>query len=166
MSHDDHDEHEDSSIQQEFLTFVIGDESYALDIMKVKEIRGYEPVTKIANAPPFLKGVINLRGDIVPIVDLRIKFDVGEPVYNEFTIVIMLNIEDRIVGIVVDEVSDVIRVNMDDINPPPEFGVAFDSRFLHGLVTIDDLMIILVNIEALITSDELQLFEKKSLEQE
>ena len=166
MSHDDHDEHEDSSIQQEFLTFVIGDESYALDIMKVKEIRGYEPVTKIANAPPFLKGVINLRGDIVPIVDLRIKFDVGEPIYNEFTIVIMLNIDDRIVGIVVDEVSDVIRVNMDDINPPPEFGVAFDSRFLHGLVTIDDLMIILVNIEALITSDELQLFEKKSLEQE
>ncbi len=166
MSNSAHSEHEDLSSQQEFLTFVIGEESYALDIMKVKEIRGYEAVTKIANAPPFLKGVINLRGDIVPIVDLRIKFNVGEATYNEFTIVIMLNIEDRIVGIVVDEVSDVIKVSTDDISPPPEFGVAFDSKFLHGLVTMDENMIILVNIEALITSDELQLFEQKSFEQE
>ena len=166
MSNSAHSEHDDLKSQQEFLTFVIGEESYALDIMKVKEIRGYEAVTKIANAPSFLKGVINLRGDIVPIVDLRIKFNVGEATYNEFTIVIMLNIEDRIVGIVVDEVSDVIKVSTDDISPPPEFGVAFDSQFLHGLVTIDENMIILVNIEALITSEELQLFEHKSFEQE
>jgi len=154
------------SEQQEFLTFVIGEETYALDIMKVKEIRGYDAVTKIANAPSFLKGVINLRGDIVPIVDLRIKFNVGEPTYNQFTIVIMLNIASRIVGIVVDEVSDVIKGKSEDIKPPPEFGVAFDSQYLHGLVSLEDDMVILVNIEALITSDELQLFEKKPLEQE
>ena len=166
MSSNEIVEHDDSAVHEEFLTFVIGEESYALDIMKVKEIRGYEAVTKIANSPPFLKGVINLRGDIVPIVDLRIKFNVGEPTYNEFTIVIMLNIESRIVGIVVDEVSDVIKVNSEEIAPPPEFGVAFDSQFLHGLVTLDESMIILVNIEALITSDELQLFEQKTLEQE
>lgn len=149
------------SAMMEFLTFVLGDENYALDIMTVKEIRGYEAVTKIANAPDFIKGVINLRGDIVPIVDLRIKFDVGEATYNEFTIVIMLNVGDRIVGIVVDEVSDVIKVDESEIKPPPEFGVAFDSSYLLGLAPIDDLMIILVNIESLISSEELGLFESK-----
>ena len=84
---------------KEYLSFVLGDENYALDITTVKEIRGYEQVTKIANAPAFIKGVINLRGDIVPIVDLRIKFNVGEATYNDFTIVIMLNIQARIRGV-------------------------------------------------------------------
>jgi purine-binding chemotaxis protein CheW len=148
-----------SGTQQEFLTFVLGDENYALDIMTVKEIRGYEAVTKIANAPAYIKGVLNLRGDIVPIIDLRIKFQVGEATYDEFTIVIMLMIGDRVVGIVVDEVSDVIKVEDDDIRPPPEFGVAFDSAYLHGLTTINDQMIILVNIQKLISSDELGLFD-------
>src|SRR4051812_1718830 len=96
------------SVAQEFLTFTLGEENYALDILTVKEIRGYESVTKIANAPAFIKGVINLRGDIVPIVDLRIKFNVGQAIYNEFTIVIVLHIHNRIVGIVVDGVSDVV----------------------------------------------------------
>lgn len=146
---------------REFLSFVLGAEHYALDIMSVKEIRGYEKVTQIANAPSFIKGVINLRGDIVPIVDLRIKFNVGEATYNEFTIVIMLNVADRIVGIVVDAVSDVIRLADDAIRPPPEFGVAFDSRYLLGLVAIEDHMVILVNIERLISSDELGLVDKQ-----
>lgn len=145
--------------QQEFLSFVLSDEHYALDITCVKEIRGYEPVTKIANAPPFIKGVINLRGDIVPIIDLRLKFEVGEASYNEFTIVIMLNVLDRIVGIVVDGVSDVIRLTADDIRPPPEFGVAFDSKYLQGLASIEQNMVILVNIESLISSNELGLFD-------
>lgn len=146
---------------KEFLTFVLDDEHYALDIMSVKEIRGYETVTKIANAPPFIKGVMNLRGDIVPIVDLRLKFSVGKASYDEFTIVIMLNVAERIVGIVVDGVSDVIRLTEDEIRPPPEFGVAFESRYLLGLVPIDDHMVILVNIENLITSDELSLFDTR-----
>ena len=148
-----------SGSQQEFLTFVLGDENYALDIMTVKEIRGYEAVTKIANAPDYIKGVLNLRGDIVPIIDLRIKFQVGDATYDEFTIVIMLMIGDRVVGIVVDEVSDVIKVEDDDIRPPPEFGVAFDSAYLHGLTTISEQMIILVNIQKLISSDELGLHD-------
>ncbi|MDX5406020.1 MAG: chemotaxis protein CheW [Chromatiaceae bacterium] len=142
---------------QEFLSFVLGNEHYALDIMSVKEIRGYEPVTKIAKAPAFIKGVLNLRGDVVPIIDLRIKFDIGEPVYNEFTIVIMLNVLNRIVGIVVDAVSDVVTLQGDEILPPPEFGVAFDSNYLKGLATIDEKMLILVDIEALIGSEELGL---------
>lgn len=154
-----HDSQSSSEVQHEFLTFVLGAENYALDIMTVKEIRGYEDVTKIANAPNYIKGVLNLRGDIVPIVDLRLKFNVGEATYNEFTIVIMLMVGDRIVGIVVDEVSDVIKVNESDIKAPPEFGVAFDSSYLHGLTSINEQMIILVNIQKLITSNELGLLD-------
>lgn len=144
----------------EFLTFVLGDEHYGLEIMQVKEIRGYEEVTKIANAPDFIKGVLNLRGDIVPIVDLRLKFNVGEATYDEFTIVIMLHVFDRIVGIVVDGVSDVIVVSDDDIKPPPSFGVAFDSKYLHGLATLEERLVILVNIESLISSEEMCLFDQ------
>ncbi|GGO74455.1 chemotaxis protein CheW [Bowmanella pacifica] len=147
--------------QREFLTFVLGEEHYALDIMAVKEIRGYEPVTRIANAPAFIKGVLNLRGDIVPIVDLRMKFNVGEASYTEFTIVIMLNVDGRIVGVVVDGVSDVIALAEEEVRPPPEFGVAFDSQYLVGLATIDEQLVILVDIEKLISSEELSLFEQK-----
>ena len=146
----------------EFLSFVLGTEHYALDIMKVKEIRGYEAVTKIANAPPYIKGVLNLRGDVVPIVDLRIKFTIGEASYNEFTIVIMLNVLGRIVGIVVDAVSDVVTLKHSDIMPPPEFGVAFNSKYLRGLATVEERMLILVNIEALIGSDELGLIDART----
>jgi len=145
--------------KEEFLSFVLGDENYALDIMSVKEIRGYESVTKIANAPTFVKGVLNLRGDIVPIVDLRMKFNIGQATYDEFTIVIMLNVNDRIVGVVVDAVSDVVKLSEQEILPPPEFGVSFDSRFLRGLATVDEKMVILVNIAALIGSDELGLID-------
>jgi purine-binding chemotaxis protein CheW len=151
---------------KEYLSFVLADEHYALDIKTVKEIRGYEQVTKIANAPAFIKGVINLRGDIVPIVDLRLKFNVGEATYTEFTIVIMLNIQDRIVGIVVAGVSDVIRLMEDHILAPPEFGVAFDSRYLHGLADVDGQMVILVNIESLITSEEMGLVAPQSVNED
>jgi len=147
---------------KEFLSFVLGDEHYALDITTVKEIRGYEQVTRVANAPPYIKGVINLRGDIVPIIDLRIKFNVGEPTYNEFTIVIMLTIEGRILGIVVDGVSDVVCLSDDAILPPPEFGVTFDSKYLHGLADVNGEMVILVNILALVTSTELGLVDSAS----
>lgn len=146
---------------REFLTFTLGTENYGLEIMKVKEIRGYEPVTKIANAPAYVKGVLNLRGDIVPIIDLRLKFNVGEASYNEFTIVIMLHVQERIVGIVVDAVSDVVNLAADEIRPPPEFGVAFDSDYLYGLAQVGEQMVILLNIETLITSSELGLFDQK-----
>ena len=154
---------ETASLQkdQEFLTFTLGDENYALDILTVKEIRGYETVTKIANAPAFIKGVINLRGDIVPIVDLRIKFNVGNATYDEFTIVIVLHLRHRIVGIVVDGVSDVVSLNKEQLLPPPDFGVVFDSRYLLGLATINEQMIILVDIDELISSDEMGLFSQQ-----
>ncbi|MBI2381806.1 MAG: chemotaxis protein CheW [Gammaproteobacteria bacterium] len=149
--------HAGREIPQEFLTFSLGKEEYAIDILRVQEIRGYESVTAIANAPEFIKGVINLRGEIVPIVDLRIKFRVGEAKYDQFTVVIILNIFKRVVGIVVDGVSDVTALVSEQIKPPPEFGIAFDSQYLLGLGTLDERMLIIVDIEKLMSSEEMAL---------
>jgi purine-binding chemotaxis protein CheW len=143
----------------EFLTFTLGQEEYGIDILKVQEIRGYEDPTRIANAPPFIKGVINLRGVIVPIVDLRIKFNLGNPTYDQFTVVIILNIGKRVVGAVVDGVSDVIQLSSDNLRPAPEFGSSLDTQYLLGLGTIDNRMIILVDIERLMSSQEMALVE-------
>ena len=143
----------------ELLTFTLGAEEYAIDILKVQEIRGYEAVTRIANTPAFIKGVINLRGVIVPIVDMRIRFDLGEPVYNEFTVAIILNIGKRVIGVVVDSVSDVVSLAEDEIHPAPEFGT-FDTQFLLGLAIVNERMLILIDIERLMTSSEMALVEQ------
>ncbi len=143
----------------EYLTYTLGQEEYGIDILKVQEIRGYEPPTTIANAPPFLKGVINLRGVIVPIVDMRIKFNLGEPSYDQFTVVIILNIGRRVVGMVVDGVSDVIQLNSDNLRPAPEFSATLDTRHILGLGTVDERMIIVVDIERLMSSREMALIE-------
>ncbi|MDP2788420.1 MAG: chemotaxis protein CheW [Pseudomonadota bacterium] len=143
----------------EYLTFTLGAEEYAIDILKVQEIRGYDAVTKIANAPPFIKGVINLRGIIVPIVDLRIKFNLGNAAYDPFTVVIILNIGKRVMGIVVDGVSDVIQLNADNLHPSPEFSSILDTSYLLGLGTVEERMIIVVDIERLMSSQEMSLVE-------
>ena len=143
----------------EFLTFTLGKEEYGIDILKVQEIRGYDSVTTIANSPKFIKGVINLRGIIVPIVDMRIKFNLGNVEYNQFTVVIILNIGKRVVGMVVDGVSDVITLTSTQIKPAPEFGSTFDTEYLTGLGTIDERMLILVDIEKLMTSNDMELIE-------
>src|SRR5690606_20343983 len=117
----------------EYLTFTLGAEEYGIEILKVQEIRGYEAVTRIANAPPYIKGVMNLRGTIVPIVDLRIKFNLGEPTYDQFTVVIILNLHGRTIGIVVDGVSDVIALDGEQIRPAPDFGALVDTRYVTGL---------------------------------
>lgn len=145
---------------QEFLVFSLGDEEYAVDILKVQEIRGYENVTRIANAPDFIKGVTNLRGVIVPIVDLRIKFHLERVEYGGQTVVIVVNVADRIVGIVVDGVSDVMTLTPEQIKPAPEFGVTLSSDFLSGLGSLEDRMLVLVDIDKLLTSDEMALVEK------
>ena len=139
----------------EFLAFTLGSEEYGIDILKVQEIRGYDAVTRIANAPAFLKGVINLRGQIVPIVDMRIKFNLGTPTYNQFTVVIILNIQDRVVGMVVDSVSDVISLTAEQIKPAPDMGGALNTDYLIGLGTVDERMIILVDIDRLMSADEM-----------
>jgi len=145
---------------REFLTFTLGQEEYAIDILKVQEIRGYDAVTKIANTPDFIKGVINLRGIIVPIVDMRIKFHLGNVEYNQFTVVIILNVADRVVGMVVDGVSDVITLAPEQVRPAPEFGSAIDTRYVMGLGTVDERMLIVVDIEKLMTSQDMELVEQ------
>lgn len=143
----------------EYLVFTLGKEEYGIDILKVQEIRGYDQVTSIANTPPFIKGVINLRGTIVPIVDLRIKFNIGQPTYDQFTVVIILNVVGRVIGIVVDGVSDVISMSAEQVRPSPELGSALDTQYLKGLGTVDDRMIIITDIEKLLTSKEMELMD-------
>lgn len=126
----------------------------------MQEIRGYDNVTRIANAPDFIKGVANLRGVIVPIVDLRIKFRLESVTYDSHTVVIVVNIEDRVVGIVVDGVSDVMSLSPEQIKPAPEFGVSMPVDYLSGLGNLEDRMLVLVDIEKLLTSEEMALVEK------
>jgi len=145
---------------REFLTFTLGAEEYAIDILKVQEIRGYEPPTAIANMPPFIKGVINLRGVIVPIIDLRIKFGVGKAEYTPFTVVIVLSLGKRIVGIVVDGVSDVATLNAEQIRPAPDFSASVDTRYIEGLGTLDSRMLIVVDIHRLMLSSEMALVDE------
>lgn len=148
------------SADSEFLTFRLGAESYGIEILKVQEIRGYETPTSIANAPPFIKGVINLRGVIVPILDLRIKFQLSEAKYDEFTVAIILNIAGRVVGVVVDSVSDVLTLSEESIRPTPEFASAtFDTKYITGLGTVDEQLIILLDIEKLMTGADMALVD-------
>jgi len=144
---------------QEFLVFTLGDEEYGIDILKVQEIRGYDQVTRIANTPDFIKGVTNLRGVIVPIVDLRVKFCQVDVEYNDNTVVIVLNFGQRVVGIVVDGVSDVLSLAADQIRPAPEFAVTLSTEYLTGLGALGERMLILVNIEKLLNSDEMALLD-------
>jgi purine-binding chemotaxis protein CheW len=150
---------------QEYLLYTLGPEEYAIDILKVQEIRGYEAPTTIANAPGFLKGVINLRGTIVPIVDLRIKFNVGTADYTPFTVVIILNIGSRVVGIVVDSVSDVTLLRQEQIRPAPDFAATVDTKYINGLCTLDGRMLIVVDIERLMLSHEMALVDATRNEQ-
>ena len=147
----------DRGTLRELLTFTLGHESYALDILKVQEIRGYETPTRIANTPDFIKGVVNLRGHIVPIVDLRLKLGVGEVRYDASTVVIILNVLKRVVGMVVDGVSDVVSIPAETIKPAPEFGASLDTRYIQGLATLGDHLLILVDIERLMGSQDMAL---------
>lgn len=148
-----------SGTDREYLTFSLGQEEYGIDILKVQEIRGYDTVTRIANSPDFIKGVINLRGIIVPIIDMRIKFHLDHADYNEMTVVIILNVAGRVIGMVVDGVSDVITLKAEQIKPAPEFGAAIDTKYVTGVGTVDDRMLILVDIERLLSSSDMALLE-------
>jgi purine-binding chemotaxis protein CheW len=143
----------------EFLTFTLGKEEYGIPILNVQEIRGYDAVTTLANMPDFIKGMINLRGIIVPIVDMRIKFHLGNVEYNELTVVIILNVAGRVIGMVVDGVSDVITLASEQIKPAPEFGSAIDTKYVMGIGTVDGRMLILVDIEKLMTSRDMELVD-------
>lgn len=151
-------DNEKKGIEQ--LVFTLGKEEYAVDILKVQEIRDYSAVTRIANAPDFIKGVINLRGVIVPIIDMRIRFGLGEPIYDQLTVVIILDIAGRTLGMVVDSVSDVITLSADQIKPAPEMGSTMNADHFTGLASVSDRMLILLDIESLMSSDEMGILEK------
>lgn len=150
----------DTAVGAEFLAFTMGQEEYGLDILKVQEIRGYEAVTTLANAPDYFKGVVNLRGVIVPIIDMRIRFNLGKPTYDQFTIVIVLNLDGAVMGIVVDSVSDVTTLAAGQIRPAPQLGNAIGTDYLIGLGTIDERMLILIDIDKLMGSDDIGLASK------
>ncbi len=149
--------------QGEYLTFRLGSEEYGIDILRVQEIRSYEPPTRIANAPAFIKGVVNLRGVIVPIIDLRLKLGCETAEYNAFTVVIVLNVRGRVVGAVVDSVSDVMELGAGQIKPSPEMNATVDSGFITGIGAVKsgdvERMLILMDIEALMSSTDMGLMD-------
>ena len=142
---------------REYLTFRLDKEEYGIDILKVQEIRGYEQPTRIANAPAFIKGVVNLRGTIVPIVDMRLKFNCARADYNSFTVVIILNLRDRVVGIVVDSVSDVMELSAENIRSAPDVESAIDNGCILGLGSVGERMLILLDIEKLMSNADMGL---------
>ena len=144
---------------REFLAFKLGNEEYGIDILRVQEIRSYEKPTRIANAPEFIKGVVNLRGVIVPIIDMRLKFNLEQANYDHFTVVIVLNIGQRVMGMVVDAVSDVITLAPEQLRPVPEFSSGVASEHLLAIGAVDDRMLILVDIEKLMSGAEIGLAE-------
>jgi purine-binding chemotaxis protein CheW len=151
------------ALPKEYLSFRLGGEEYGIDILRVQEIRSYEAPTRIANAPSFIKGVVNLRGVIVPVLDLRLKFGCDSAEFTEFTVVIVLNVRGRVIGAVVDSVSDVLELGADQIKPTPQLHTAVDAGFITGMGCIQNAtaerMLILLDIEAMMSSPEMGLME-------
>jgi len=140
----------------QFLTFQLGDELYGVDILRVQEIKGYTVVTKIPNTPPHIKGVLNLRGTIVPIVELRTKFGMPTIEYTMFTVIVVVVIQEKIMGLVVDAVSDVLNIDRKDIQPPPQFGVKVDVGFLRGIGKSGEKLVALLDMDCLLSDNDLQ----------
>jgi purine-binding chemotaxis protein CheW len=156
---DDKLQAQDQGQGREYLAFSLGGEEYVVDILKVQEIRTYEGVTRIANMPAFIKGVMNLRGTVVPVVDLRIRFNVGKAQYDATTIVIVMNIGKRTIGVVVDGVSDVVVLKSSDLRAAPEIAGVLRAEFLQGVAILDTRMLIVVDIDGLMSSREMGLLE-------
>jgi purine-binding chemotaxis protein CheW len=142
-----------------YIAFRLGKEEYLVDILKVKEICGYKNLTPIANAPEFVMGFVNLRDVVVPIIDMRIRFNLGKATYDEFTAVMVLNIHNRIVGMVVDSLSDVTKLRPEQIWEPREIGKVFDANYLDGLRALEERMTILIDFEKLMTIIEVRLID-------
>ena len=141
----------------EYLSFRLGAEEYGIDLLKVQEIRSYEPPTRIANAPRFVKGVLNLRGVIMPVVDLRIAFDCPHASTDALTVVIVLNLGHRLVGAVVDSVSDVLELPSASIRPAPEMASSAERRFISGIASVQQRTLVLMDVEALLSGPSMGL---------
>jgi len=155
---------EQNSTTNKYLTFVLATEEYAVDILRVQEIKGWSKVTPIPNTPDYIRGVINLRGTIVPIIDLRLRFSLDRLDYGQMTVVVVVKVvsgsRERIMGIVVDAVSDVYDVAENEIKPPPDFGSVISMEFIRGLATVNEKMVIILDIDRLLNSGELAIVEQ------
>jgi purine-binding chemotaxis protein CheW len=139
----------------QYLTFTLADEEYGVEILKVQEIKGYSAVTPIPNTPSYIKGVMNLRGTIVPVVDLRSKLAMAEAEYNQFTVIIVVKVGAKVMGLIVDAVSDVLNIPIADIQPPPDFGSQVDSAFMNGMAKAGDKLVVLLDIDRVLGRDEM-----------
>jgi purine-binding chemotaxis protein CheW len=139
----------------QYLTFALGGEEYGIEILKVQEIKGFSAITPVPNMPPHLKGVMNLRGTVVPVVDLRSRFGMPVTAYDRFTVIIVVRVGSRVVGLVVDAVSDVLDVADSDLEAPPELGAGVDTSFLTGLAKGGERLVLLLNIDQVVGADSL-----------
>jgi purine-binding chemotaxis protein CheW len=137
----------------QYLSFVLGEEEYGIEILRVQEIKGYTTVTPIPNTPPHIKGVINLRGAVVPVVDLRTKFAMPAVEYTKFTVIVLVAAAGKTIGLVVDAVSDVLNLTDSSIQPPPELGASVDTRFLQGMGTTGERLVALLDMDQLLGQD-------------
>jgi purine-binding chemotaxis protein CheW len=135
----------------QYLTFTLGNEEYGIELLKVQEIKGYSPVTPIPNTPAHVRGIMNLRGAVIPIVDLRARFSLEAIEYTKFNVVIVINVGNKVIGLLVDTVSDVLNVGPDDLRPAPDFGARADTRFISGLAAARDKIVVLLDLESLLS---------------
>ena len=142
---------------QQFLTFLLEDQEYGLEIFKIREIRGYAPITPIPNVPSHVRGVMNLRGTVLPVVDLRMKFNLPVVEYSKYTVIVIATVGDKTVGLLVDAVSDVLTVALDAIRDAPDFGAAVDTRFINGVFQSKEHLAVALNLEELLSESELAL---------
>ncbi len=145
-----------SSDSCQYLTFFLGDEYYGADILCVQEIKGYTQVTRIPNTPEYIKGVLNLRGTVIPIIDLRAKFGLEKIDCTRFTVIVVVAVKDRIMGIVVDAVSDVLNISKKDVQPPPRFGASVDVSFISGIGKCGEKLVTLLNIDRVLSDTEVE----------
>ncbi len=139
----------------QFLTFSLGQEEYGIELLNVQEIKGYSAITPIPNTPPHIKGVMNLRGAVIPIVDLRIRFGMEAIEYTKFHVIIVINVGTKVMGLLVDAVSDVLNAGVEDIRPAPDFGAHADTRFISGMASTGDKMAVLLDLDTLLSEADL-----------
>lgn len=139
----------------QYLTFALGQEEYGVEILKVQEIKGYTAITPIPNTPPHIRGVMNLRGTIVPVVDLRSKLGMQETEYSQFTVIIVVTVGTKVMGLIVDAVSDVLNIPVSDIQATPDFGASVDARFINGMAKAGEKLVVLLNIDRVLGGDEM-----------
>jgi purine-binding chemotaxis protein CheW len=149
----------DTAAAAQYLTVNLANEEYAIDILAVREIRGWTPVTRIPQAPPYVLGVLNLRGAIVPVLDLRLRFGLAREEYTATTVTVVVTVAGRLFGVIVDAVSDVLDVQADQVRPVPDMGTAVDTEYLKGLTSVEERMVLLLDVDKLLQPQDAQMLE-------